>query len=242
MVFALCALFLAMPTVAATESKNTGNTVVNKTTADQNLKIGMEGDNVIELQKWLKNQGFYTGKIDGQFGKYTEQAVKNFQIYTGIKSDGIVGTVTKEYMHYLANGNTYPPQHTEPSTTNSGYNTAEAAYGTGNYYSGYSSNNRWKTAGNGNYYSSGYSSGSRWSSGKGTGDCWQNSYSLHNQLTASGTQSRIVQYGNSYSSNHRSVEVWNGNKWVDYDYKGNGYSNRYYATKHDSSAKVIKSS
>lgn len=50
MVFTLCALFLSIPAVAATESKNTENTVFAKATTDQNLKIGMEGDNVIELQ------------------------------------------------------------------------------------------------------------------------------------------------------------------------------------------------
>ncbi|HHT19191.1 MAG TPA: peptidoglycan-binding protein [Methanobacterium sp.] len=224
MVFTLCALFLSIPAVAATESKNTENTVFAKATTDQNLKIGMEGDNVIELQKWLTNQGFYTGKIDGKFGNYTEQAVINFQIYTGIKPDGIVGMVTMKHMHYLVNGNTNPNYNSDTSPTGSGYSTVEAAYGTRNYYP------------------SAYSSGSRWSSGRGTGDCWQNSYALYNQLTASGTKSRIVQYANGYSPNHRSVEVWNGNKWVDYDYRRNGYSNRYYPTKHGSSAKVIKSS
>jgi len=232
MVFALCALFIAIPTVAATESKNTGNTVVANASTDQDLKIGMEGDNVIQLQKWLKNQGFYTGKIDGQFGNYTEQAVKNFQKFVGIKPDGIVGTVSQEYMQYLVSGKLQSNGYSGSSTTGSSYSTTEAAYGYGNYYSnGYSSS--------GGY---GYSSGSGWSSGKGTGDCWQNSNVLYNQLTASGTKARIIQYGNSYSSNHRSVEVWNGNRWVDYDYRGNGYSNRYYATSHGSSAKVIASS
>ena len=232
MVFALCALFIAIPTVAATESKNTGNTVVANASTDQDLKIGMEGDNVIQLQKWLKNQGFYTGKIDGQFGNYTEQAVKNFQKFVGIKPDGIVGTVSQEYMQYLVSGKLQSNGYSGSSTTGSSYSTTEAAYGYGNYYSnGYSSS--------GGY---GYSSGSGWSSGKGTGDCWQNSNVLYNQLTASGTKARIIQYGNSYSSNHRSVEVWNGNSWVDYDYRGNGYSNRYYATSHGSSAKVISSS
>ena len=230
MVFALCALFIAIPTVAATESKNTGNTVVANASTDQDLKIGMEGDNVIQLQKWLKNQGFYTGKIDGQFGNYTEQAVKNFQKFVGIKPDGIVGTVSQEYMQYLVSGKLQSNGYSGSSTTGSSYSTTEAAYGYGNYYSnGYSSS--------GGY---GYSSGSGWSSGKGTGDCWQNSNVLYNQLTASGTKARIIQYGNSYSSNHRSVEVWNGNRWVDYDYRGNGYSNRYYATSHGSSAKVIR--
>lgn len=236
----MCALFIAIPTVAATESQNTGDTVVANASTDQNLKIGMEGDNVIQLQKWLKNQGFYTGKIDGQFGNYTEQAVEDFQKYVGIKSDGIVGTVTREYMHYLVSGKLQSNGYSGSSTTGSNYSTTKAAYGDKKPYSNsYSSSGEYGYSSSGGY---GYSSGSGWSSGKGTGDCWQNSNVLYNQLTASGTKARIVQYGNSYSSNHRSVEVWNGNNWVDYDYRGNGYSNRYYATSHGSSAKVISSS
>ncbi|WP_334097595.1 transglutaminase domain-containing protein, partial [Methanobacterium formicicum] len=116
------------------------------------------------------------------------------------------------------------------SSTSSSSSSSKAAYGTSKTYSGKS-------------YSSSYrSSSSGWSSGKGVGDCWDNSNALYSQLTASGQKARIVQYANSYVSNHRSVEVWNGNSWVDYDYKGNGYSNRYYATSHGSSSTVIASS
>jgi N-acetylmuramoyl-L-alanine amidase len=208
--------------VGATESSDTGNTVVTNASTDHNLKVGMKGDNVTDLQNWLKNQGFYKGKIDGKFGKYTEKAVKNFQKYVGIKEDGIVGNVSHQYMHYLASGEIQ--ESSGSSSTSGSYSSGQASYGSSNYYS------------------NGYSSSSGWSSGKGVGDCWDNSYALYSELTSAGTKSRIVQYSNSYSSNHRSVEVWNGNSWVDYNYKGNGYSNRYYATSHSSSATVIKSS
>jgi N-acetylmuramoyl-L-alanine amidase len=227
----MCALFIALPAASATESSDTGNTVVTNASTDQNLTIGMKGDNVTDLQKWLKNQGFYTGKIDGQFGNYTEQAVKYFQSYVGIKEDGIVGNVSLQYMKHLSSGELQSSG--DGSSTSSSYSSSEASYGDSDYSSSDYS---------GNYYSSGYSSSSGWSSGKGTGDCWDNSEILYSSLTSSGTKARIVQYSNSYSSNHRSVEVWNGNSWVDYDYKGNGYSNRYYATSHSSSATVIKSS
>src|SRR5690606_31409840 len=89
-------------------------------------------------------------------------------------------------------------------------------------------------------YSNSYSSS--WSGGKGTGDCWDNSEALYGSLTSSGTKARIVQYASSWSSNHRSVQTWNGNSWVDYDYKSNGYAQRYYATSGSSSGTVIKSS
>ncbi len=224
----MCALFIAIPAVGATESSDTVNTVVANASTNSDLKAGMTGDNVTELQNWLKNQGFYSGKIDGEFGNYTEQAVKNFQNYVGIKEDGIVGNVSRQYMKYLASGEIQQDSSSGSSTSGSS-STSSSGYSSASY-------------GNSKYYSSGYSSGSGWSSGKGTGDCWDNSAALYSSLTSSGTKARIVQYANSYSSNHRSVQVWNGNSWVDYNYKANGYSNRYYATSGSSSGKVIASS
>jgi len=230
----MCALFVVLPAAAATESTDTENTVVTNASTDQELKIGMTGDNVTQLQTWLKNQGFYTGAIDGEFGNYTEQAVKYFQAYVGIKEDGVVGNISRQNMDDLVNGNIELSENTSKgsstsssskSTTSSKSSSSSAAYGTSKSYS-----------------SSYRSSSSGWSSGKGTGDCWTNSNILYSQLTSSGTKARIVQYASSYSSNHRSVQTWNGNSWVDYDYKGNGYSNRYYATSGSSSGTVIASS
>lgn len=216
---------MVIPAVGAAESSDTGNTVVTNASTGQDLKIGMTGDNVTELQTWLQTQGFYKGKIDGEFGNYTEQAVKAFQQYVGIKEDGIVGNISRQSMKDLVNGNIQTSTRSSGSSySKTGSSTSSgAAYGTSKSYS-----------------SSYKSSSSGWSSGKGTGDCWDNSYALYDELTASGQQARIVQYANSYVSNHRSVEVWDGSSWVDYDYKGNGYSNRYYATAHDSSATVIE--
>lgn len=230
MVVALCALFMAVPAVGAAESSDTGNTVVANASTDHDLKIGMTGDNVTELQKWLKTQGFYTGNIDGQFGNSTEQAVKAFQQYVGIKEDGVVGNISRQYMKDLVNGNIQAAGEgtTTRSYSKTGTASTKAAYGTSKSTS--------------KSYSRSYkTSSSGWSSGKGTGDCWENSDALYSQLTASGSQARIVQYANSYVSNHRSVQVWDGSSWVDYDYKGNGYSNRYYATSGSSSGTVIAS-
>jgi N-acetylmuramoyl-L-alanine amidase len=221
---------MVIPAVGAAESSDTGNTVVTNASTDQNLTVGMTGENVTELQKWLKNQGFYTGAIDGEFGNYTEQAVKAFQQYVGIKEDGIVGNISRQSMKDLVNGNIQISTGTSSSSySKTGSSTSSgAAYGTKKSYSSSSSSYK--------------SSSSGWSSGKGVGDCWDNSYALYDELTASGQSARIVQYANSYVSNHRSVQVWDGSSWVDYDYKGNGYSNRYYATSGSSSGTVIESS
>jgi len=75
---------------------------------------------------------------------------------------------------------------------------------------------------------------------KGTGDCWTNSAILFKQLKTKGYKVRIIQYRTSYSARHRSVQIYTGGHWVDYNYKANGYAWRYYATKSKPGLKVIK--
>jgi peptidoglycan hydrolase-like protein with peptidoglycan-binding domain len=55
------------------------------------LRLGMSGKEVIKLQRQLKNLGFLTGTIDGDFGFVTETAVKDAQIRYGLTPDGVVG-------------------------------------------------------------------------------------------------------------------------------------------------------
>ncbi|MDD1763128.1 MAG: hypothetical protein LUQ70_00230 [Methanobacteriaceae archaeon] len=76
---------------------------------------------------------------------------------------------------------------------------------------------------------------------KGTGDCWTNSEILYNQMVKKGNRARIIQYATSMSSRHRSVQYYKNGKWVNYDYKGNGYAWRYYWTSNYVNGKVIKS-
>ena len=58
------------------------------------LKRGSKGDEVVTLQKKLKQWGYYSGAIDGVFGPATERAVKWFQQKNGLTADGIVGSKT----------------------------------------------------------------------------------------------------------------------------------------------------
>ena len=59
-----------------------------------NLKRGSKGADVKELQGILRNKGLYTGAIDGDFGIYTENAVKQFQKENKLLIDGVYGPVT----------------------------------------------------------------------------------------------------------------------------------------------------
>lgn len=257
----MCALFVAIPAVGAAESTDSGSTMVTNASTDQNLTVGMTGDNVTQVQKWLKNQGFYTGAIDGEFGNYTEQAVKNFQGYVGIKQDGIVGNISLRYMKALSTGKLKigdKSDNSDSTSTETSYNSNKTVYNGSKSSSNTNSSSSLSSSGStsssssssssgssysSSSYSTGYTSGTDgWSSGKGTGDCWENSNILYNQLISAGYTARIIQYSNSYSANHRSVEIWDGSSWVDYDYKGNGYSNRYYATSHDDSSVTVMAS
>lgn len=58
------------------------------------LKLGHQGELVREMQRQLKNLGFYSGQADGDFGPATEEALKAFQKQYGLAVDGIAGTDT----------------------------------------------------------------------------------------------------------------------------------------------------
>ena len=57
-------------------------------------KRGSSGETVSKIQETLKNQGFYSGAVDGVSGSGTEQAVKAFQQAYGLSVDGKAGTQT----------------------------------------------------------------------------------------------------------------------------------------------------
>ena len=58
------------------------------------LKKGSRGDEVVTLQKKLKQWGYYDGAVDGVFGTATQKAVQFFQRKNGLTADGVVGTKT----------------------------------------------------------------------------------------------------------------------------------------------------
>jgi peptidoglycan hydrolase-like protein with peptidoglycan-binding domain len=59
---------------------------------DSILRQGSKGSAVAELQQLLQSKGFYSGKIDGDFGAGTTNAVLKFQKENGLVPDGIVGS------------------------------------------------------------------------------------------------------------------------------------------------------
>ena len=61
---------------------------------NSNVKLA----NTLDIQKFLTNNGFKPGPIDGQSGPQTVSAIKAFQTVNGLLADGIVGNKTKAAM------------------------------------------------------------------------------------------------------------------------------------------------
>ncbi len=76
------------------------------------LKQGARGGEVKEVQRRLKNWGYYNGSVDGIYGPATISAVKYFQKKNGLTADGICGKATyaalgmNDSVRVLENGST----------------------------------------------------------------------------------------------------------------------------------------
>lgn len=76
------------------------------------LHRGSKGNDVTKLQTILKARGYYTRQIDGDFGEYTEKAVKKLQKAQGNSQDGQFGPKTCQKLQGVS------------STSNNATNTA----------------------------------------------------------------------------------------------------------------------
>jgi LysM repeat protein len=59
------------------------------------LRRGTQGAGVSDLQRSLKSLGHNPGPVDGQFGRRTQDAVRDFQRSQSLRADGVVGPKTK---------------------------------------------------------------------------------------------------------------------------------------------------
>ncbi len=269
---AVCVMFSTLPFATATEIQNTSFNVtqspsVNAVT-EKGLKIGANGTYVVELQKWLKEQGYYTGYIDGSFGPYTELAVKYFQDDSSIVVDGWVASQTVGAMKDINGVNIFEEVSSSSSdvkstdktnvtkssttTTKSNVNKTSSTATSVTKKQTTSTVKKTSTAS----YSSlssilasgakyGYSHSASTAAGMvaiGSGDCWAMSEYLYGKLSAAGIHSRIVQYSTAYSARHRSVQLYQDGAWVDVPYSSYGYSTMFKATASKPGMTVLASS
>ena len=71
----------------------------SETDIGKSLSIGMNGEEVKELQRQLRQTYYYAGTIDGIFGSAVLRAVKAFQASTGMYVDGKAGSKTQDALY-----------------------------------------------------------------------------------------------------------------------------------------------
>ena len=115
----VAALALAFCAIAGSTLKNTGEQAMHVATPQIEsiqeaaiLKQGSSGNEVREVQRRLTSWGYYSGSVDGVFGKGTRTAVIAFQKKNGLTADGVVGKstykalgMTDSYNLLVQNGN-----------------------------------------------------------------------------------------------------------------------------------------
>lgn len=69
------------------------------------LRRGDSGAEVKEVQRRLKQWGYYSGSVDGVFGEGTKSAVIAFQKKNGLTADGVVGKATYKALGMTASYN-----------------------------------------------------------------------------------------------------------------------------------------
>ncbi|MGZ7044452.1 MAG: peptidoglycan-binding domain-containing protein [Methanobacterium sp.] len=207
---AMCFALSIMP-MASVADTTKQNTVSTDTNANQNLQIGMTDEKVTEAQKWLKNNNYYNGQIDGYFGIYTENGVKQFQKAAGIKVDGIVGPQTLNAMKAWDQGKAQvkTTSKSQKVSTKKVATSKSAAYGTTK-----------KSTKSYRYASGSYSKYGGYINGM---DCWAMSDYLASKYSAMGYTPVIRHAVTSLSSDHRWVEV-NGQPVSDYGSLPNIYT------------------
>ncbi len=114
-VILLCPLLTAGAESAAEETENPAPAATHTPSELQAmgiLTVGAKGDEVTRLQQRLKDLGYLSSKVDGQFGGGTKRAVISFQRRNGLKTDGVAGETTLAKLY--AEDAVAAPENSEP--------------------------------------------------------------------------------------------------------------------------------
>jgi conjugal transfer/entry exclusion protein len=83
---------------SALQNTSSGGHFSSKNKSSKSSMIRVPGVSVQDVQKALVNAGFDPGPVDGQWGKKTKAAIKEFQRKNRLTPDGIVGERTWSYL------------------------------------------------------------------------------------------------------------------------------------------------
>ena len=95
--------------INADDSFDTDVHIGSTLTYQETLRRGAKNERVLELQKKLKELGFYDRALDADFGSGTFAAVLAFQRARGLTADGIAGPKTFAEIISFGEGYTLPP-------------------------------------------------------------------------------------------------------------------------------------
>ena len=98
------------------------------------LRQGSTGAEVKEVQRRLKNWGYYTGAVDGIFGAGTKKAVIAFQKKNGLTADGVVGKATYAALGMNDSYNALQGGNSSSSNSSSPSNSASSNYTSSDLY------------------------------------------------------------------------------------------------------------
>ena len=68
------------------------------------LRLGMSGNDVMEIQALLKKMGYEVGAVDGVFGPQMQDSVVAFQRRFGLTPDGVIGPATYRVLEVFLRG------------------------------------------------------------------------------------------------------------------------------------------
>lgn len=91
---ALAALAVGSATAVFNMGHTSENVALSPYVETAVLRQGSSGGEVKELQRRLKQWGYYSGAVDGVYGPATVEAVKYFQRKNGLTADGVAGKST----------------------------------------------------------------------------------------------------------------------------------------------------
>lgn len=150
-ILAIGALALALSATAATgitayavtRTQDAPLTACTAVTEAAVLRQGSKGGEVKEVQRRLKQWGYYSGSVDGVFGSGTKKAVIAFQKKNGLTADGVVGKATYKALgmndsYDVLNGNSNNKPSSGNYSSSDLYLMAKAIYaeGRGESYTG----------------------------------------------------------------------------------------------------------
>ena len=123
--------------IAVQRNRQTAETAIELSVEAAVLRQGSTGSEVKEVQRRLKQWGYYSGSVDGIFGSGTKKAVIAFQKKNGLTADGVVGKATyaalgmnDSYNALIGNSNNKPSTSTNYSSSDL-YLMAKAIYAEG---------------------------------------------------------------------------------------------------------------